>query len=188
MDVRPPLVAYGQPTAAGKPSERPLHHPTVATQTLAALYAPPGDPRLYAALKQVVSAVWVVVPFVRVELRWLPAGPASLAFPRCNRVEELHEDLRVVDLGAGEHDRQRHAPASVTTCRLEPGLPLSKGFGPVSSLPFRGDAGRVEVASRPINQSRLAELVEQDAVQPPPHTCLLPVPQASPARDAAAVT
>ncbi len=84
MDVGASIVAYGQPAVAGKPSERPLHHPAVAAQTLAALHAPPGDPRLYTALKQVVSAVWVVVPFVRVELRWLPAGPATLAFHRCN--------------------------------------------------------------------------------------------------------
>ena len=109
MDVGASIVAYGQPTVAGKPSERPLHHPAVAAQTLAALHAPPGDPRLYAALKQVVSAVWVVIPFIRMELRWLPARPASLAFHRCNRVEELLEDLRVVDMSAGEHDRQRHA-------------------------------------------------------------------------------
>ena len=110
MDAGASIVAYGQPTVAGKPSERPLNHPAVAAQTLAAPHAPPGDPRRYAALKQVVSAVWVVVPFVRVELRWLAAGPSSLAFHRCNRVEELLKDLRVVDLGAGEHDRQRHAP------------------------------------------------------------------------------
>jgi hypothetical protein len=49
------------------------------------------------------------------------------------------------------------------------------------------DAAMLAASRLPLDQS-VPPCRARDAVQPPPHTHLLPVPQASPARDAAAVT
>lgn len=46
---------------------------------------------------------------------------------------------------------------------------------------LRSDAGAVEGRSAPIDPSRIIEPVQQRMVEPPPHTCVLPVSQAPPA-------
>jgi hypothetical protein len=63
---------------------------------------------------------------------------------------------------------------------FEPDLPLSIGLGPVSSPPFRPDGDRVDATAGPIQHLSLAELDQDDLVQPIPNPGILPLPQSSP--------
>ena len=71
---------------------------------------------------------------------------------------------------------------SETTWRFEPGLPRSVGFLPTCSPPFGRHARRVQACPRPVDAVGSSEAVEQDPMQPPPHSGLLPVPEPPPAR------
>src|SRR5215212_2506614 len=72
--------------------------------------------------------------------------------------------------------------ASVRTCRFDPGLPRSRGLGPVLVPPFGRDRSRIQAAPRPVDQSGFAQFVKQDAVQTILNSGLLPVPEPPPAR------
>jgi hypothetical protein len=75
---------------------------------------------------------------------------------------------------------------SVSRWYLDPGLPRSVGFGPVSSPPLGAHAHAVQAGPRPVEPAVAAELVEQQVVQPLPHPGALPVPQPPPTGDRAA--
>lgn len=83
---------------------------------------------------------------------------------------------------AGEIFRASGKPlASKRICRLEPGLPRSVGFGPVSSPPpFCWDGGAVHRSPFPVDGVGIAEPVEQHTVQPLPDASLVPFVQSAP--------
>src|SRR5688500_17645993 len=64
--------------------------------------------------------------------------------------------------------------ASVSTCSLEPDLPRSTGFGPVSGPLFRSHAGRVAPRAGPLDRPLLAQPVQDRSVQSPPQSSLGP--------------
>jgi hypothetical protein len=74
---------------------------------------------------------------------------------------------------------------SVSRWYLDPGLPRSVGFGPVSSPPLGAHAGRIQAGPRPVELAIAAELVQQHLMQALPHPGALPVPQPPPAGDRA---
>ena len=77
MDVGPSLVADGEATELGEPSQGPLDDPPVTSQPLAALDPAPGDAGLDAAAGQRLTAAAVVVGLVGVQLR----GPLARRSP-----------------------------------------------------------------------------------------------------------
>ena len=92
MDVRPPLVAHAHPSAAGKPGQRPFHHPAVPAQRFARIDAAPGYARLYAKLPKDASAAWEVVALVGMDLVRPPSGPSARGPDRLDALYELLED------------------------------------------------------------------------------------------------
>src|SRR5215831_16111378 len=77
---------------------------------------------------------------------------------------------------------------STTRWRLEPGLPRSGGFGPVSgggtgrlAPPVGRDARRVQRGARPVNLVGIGQPLEQHSVQSLPDACLVPIAKPSPA-------
>ena len=76
MDVGPSLVADGEATELGEPSQRPLDDPPVTSQPLAALDPAPGDAVLDATAGQRLTAAAVVVGLVGVQLRGPLAWPS----------------------------------------------------------------------------------------------------------------
>ena len=106
--------------------------PPVFAQPLAALNASSGNSANDAPLPQVGSASLEVVAFVGVQLCRSSTGTSWQASNRRNRVHAPLEHLGVVPVRAADQDHQRMPLASTTMCRLEPSLPLSVGFGPVS--------------------------------------------------------
>jgi len=135
-DVGAPFVTDGDAAEAGEPGERTLDHPSVSAEAFAAFYAAPGNPR-----NDRPPAAGEVIALVGVQLgrsapwsarHWRIAGTASTSASRSLLSCRL----------AGEILMARRMPlASTRMCRLEPGLPRSVGFGPVSSPPFPAYAG-----------------------------------------------
>ena len=74
VDIQPSFKADSQLAKACKPAVRPLHHPPVLAQPLAALNASSGNPADDAPLPQVGSASLEVVAFVGVQLGWSFTG------------------------------------------------------------------------------------------------------------------
>jgi len=74
VDIQPSFKADSQLAKACKPAVRPLHHPAVLAQPLAALNASSGNPADDAPLPQVGSASLEVVAFVGVQLGWSFTG------------------------------------------------------------------------------------------------------------------
>ena len=78
--VRPPLVAHPEATAAEQPGEGPLNHPAVPPQLLARLDPAASDLRGDAADTQRAALLGGVVRLVRVQLgRTLPRTARSSA-------------------------------------------------------------------------------------------------------------
>ena len=76
MDVRPALVADGEAAVLGQPRQRPLHHPEIPTEPLAALDSLPGNPAFDAATS------------LRAATRALTMSAA--ATPKCRAIELAH--------------------------------------------------------------------------------------------------
>jgi hypothetical protein len=109
MHIQPPLVANGQPTVTVHPGKRALHHPSVPTQPLAALYASAGYPWNDAPVPQCFPAHWEVISFVRVELDWSPAAasPTELLLDRADRIHYFNKHLAIVNVSSRAYYRKR---------------------------------------------------------------------------------
>ena len=100
VDIQPSFKADSQLAKACKPAVRPLHHPAVLAQPLAALNASSGNPADDAPLPQVGSASLEVVTFFGMQLCWPLTGTPWRACNRRNRVYTLCEHLGVQTIGA----------------------------------------------------------------------------------------
>jgi hypothetical protein len=79
----------------------------VPAKPLAAFYSPSRYARFDAPAMQKPPAALVVTAFVGLQLlRSLP-GPSPRSLYRLDAVDQLLEDLRVEDLGPGEHRDER---------------------------------------------------------------------------------
>ena len=98
MNIHSSLISDGQPAEAVQPCERTLHHPSVASQLLVALYSSAGDARCDASLSQSLAIGLGIVPFVRMHLVRTLTWPASSALQRRNSLHHLlqHRGVRHV--------------------------------------------------------------------------------------------
>ena len=106
-DVGAALVADREPTVAGEPSERALHHPAVPAQALAAVHATPRDPRGDAALAAGAPAAAVVVRLVGVQLARPAARPPDALPDGRHRVEHRFQHPAVVPIRRGQGEGER---------------------------------------------------------------------------------
>ena len=90
VDIQPSFKADSQLAKACKPAVRPLHHPAVLAQSLAAFNAPSGNTASDAPPPQVLSATLVVIALVGVQLCWPFTGTPCQA---CNRRNRIHAPL-----------------------------------------------------------------------------------------------
>jgi hypothetical protein len=136
VDVRPPLVAHAQPSAARKPGQRPFHHSAVPAQPFARIEAAPGYARLYATLPKDASAAREVVALVGMDFVRPPSGPSARGLDRLDTLYELLEDHRVVDVGPGQDHRERQAVAVDQEVALGAGATSVYGVGTGLLAPF----------------------------------------------------
>lgn len=136
MDVDAALVANGEATELGEPSQGSLDNPPMAPQPLAALDPTPGDTGLDTTVGQRPTAAAVVVGLVGVQLR------ETLALrPQHERIggtlSTTASSIRLSCTFAPVSFSARRMPfASVRTWRFVPHLPRSVWFGPVAAPPF----------------------------------------------------
>ena len=109
VDVVPPLTANREPAVLGKPGQCALHNPPVPPQLLAVLYALSCYPTLDGTLSEGFFTLFVVVSFVGVQLLWTLSRSTTGTLDGLYGVNELFENHRVVDVGCGEHHRERDA-------------------------------------------------------------------------------
>src|SRR5215207_3006473 len=72
-------------------------------------------------------------------------------------------------------------PPSAARCSLDPGLARSTGFAPTWSPPDRPQAEGVDADPRPVEPANLAELVQQQLLQPLEHPGVRPLGKPPPA-------
>src|SRR5215203_23967 len=97
MNIVSLLVTDPQPPIAVQPGQRPLHPPAMAPQPLAALDAPPGDPRGDPSFSQRLAAELMVIAFVCMQLLRAAPRPSRFAVPhRRDRIHRGFEQLAVV--------------------------------------------------------------------------------------------
>ena len=128
MDIRPSLIADGQPPILAEPGEGPFDHPAVAAQPFAGVEARAGNADLDMALGQRLAAARDVVGLVGVALVW-PFAPVPVRLlDRWNRIEQRLKNDRVVAVGAGQQLGQRESPA------LGRNVPFGAGFAAIGGV------------------------------------------------------
>ena len=109
MNVGPSLVADSEAAKLGEPGQRPLDHPSVPSQALAALDPAPGDAVLDATAGERLATAAVIVGFVGVQLRGtLARSSPALADGR----DGIHDRLQhpaVMHVGARQRQREGDA-------------------------------------------------------------------------------
>jgi len=101
-DVGPSLVADGEATKAGEPGESSLHHPTMPSETLAAVDTASCDTRDDATVAAGPAAARKIVGFVGVQLGRSSARPAPALADRRHGIEHRLQHPAVVDVGRGQ--------------------------------------------------------------------------------------
>lgn len=169
-------------------NQRPLHHPPVFAQPLAALNASSGNPANDAPLPQVGSASLEVVAFVGVQLCRSSTGTSWQASNRRNRVHAPLEHLGVVPVRAADQDHQRDASGIYNDVSLGAELASVRRVGPrCLAPPGAWYRGAINAASAPIDLVMFTQASQHGLVQLFPHTSGIPVAQAPPASHAATV-
>ena len=91
-----------------QPRQRSFYHPAMATEFLARLDPSPCNPRSDAPIPQCLSATWIVVPFVGVQLGRSLSWPSSRPPNWLNGINGCFQHLGVVNIGCrlgyGERD------------------------------------------------------------------------------------
>ncbi|RUP65557.1 hypothetical protein SSPNP10_24940 [Streptomyces sp. NP10] len=170
------FVASVEPTASSEPGHGAYDGPAVAAKSLRRLDPFACDALLDAALTQPLPQVVVVVALVGVELGGL-APPRAAARPdRRYALHERDQGLAVVDVGAGDSDRQGQTGPLGDQMDLRPVLaPVDRVSDPSGPLFQSPHAHRVDRTPGPVQVTARAEFVEDQAVQLGPHPGFRPL-------------
>jgi hypothetical protein len=111
MNIKPSLIANGQPTVAVEPGKGTLNDPTMPAQPLATLHSSTGYARNDAPVPQGFSTYSEVVRFVRVQLHWPPAATTSaeLLLDGADSIYYLDKHLAVMHIGSRTDYRKRYS-------------------------------------------------------------------------------
>ena len=110
MNVGPPVLADTAASKLIEPRTCPLDNPAPSSQTAAVLGAARRQQREDAASLQPGSDGLCVVAAVPHHTIWATPRPSPLALEWKNRTHQRQCLLRVVSVGAGQANRERHAP------------------------------------------------------------------------------
>lgn len=154
------------------------------TESLTGLLAAAGDADLDPAPVRVPAAVLVVVALVRMQFRWASArsaGSGCLIVGAASRSGSNSIESWVLP---AERSTVNGIPReSIGKWYFERFFPRSTGLGPISLPPFGPHRHRIDTVTLPVDRLQLAELVEDDLMEPFSHQGLLPLPEPAPARD-----
>lgn len=111
MDVQLALVTDCQSPEPVEPREAALDYPSMLAEFLTGFEAPSGDAGLHLTTMARAAAATVVVGLVGMQLVRSASRTAALARNRRDSVEQVFEGHAVVDVGPGQDERERDAPA-----------------------------------------------------------------------------
>ena len=112
MDVITTLITDSQSPVAVEPGESALNHPSMSTQSLAALHSFTRYAALDPSLAKCLSAPWYVIRLVSVPLVRTLAWASSLTkwpMDRLNAVYHLFKHHRVMDVSTSQSHRKGYA-------------------------------------------------------------------------------
>jgi len=135
VNVGPLVVADTKASKLIEPRKCPLDDPAPSSQTAAVLGTAHRQQRQDAASSQPGSDGLCIVAAVSHHRIWATSRPSPRALEWRNRIHQRQCLLRVVSVGAGQANRERHAPPVADQMTLAPALGRSVGFGPVWSPP-----------------------------------------------------
>jgi hypothetical protein len=128
VHVGQPFVADGESTEPVEPSEGPFDDPPMPTQPLTGLDPSPSDAAADATPTQIVPTAAEVVALVGMQLGGSLPWSAVRSLDRLDRLDQLFEDDRVVDVGRREPDREWDALA------VDQEVPLRARFAAVGRV------------------------------------------------------
>lgn len=109
MSIKRTLEANAQLAEADKPGMRALDHPEMPAEPVVLLDAAASDPRADASLAQVLPTACEVVSLICMTLVGAASRTTTESRHARDGVNQRFEHHRVVTIGAGDHQRQRHA-------------------------------------------------------------------------------
>src|SRR4029450_12525817 len=183
VDVGPLVVADTEASKLIEPGKCPLDDPAPSSQTAAVLGAAHRRQRQDAASSQPGSDCLCIVAAVSHHTIWATPRPSPLALEWQNRIHQRQCLLRVVSVGAGQANRERHAPPVADQMALAPALAPTRGIWTGLAPAVDGaDGTTVHDRPRPINLAGARVPVQQRKVHQIPNAGPLPIAQAPPAR------
>ena len=152
-------------------------------QTAAVLRAPHRQQRQDAASSQPRSDCVRIVAAVSHHTIWTTARPSPLALEWKNRIHQRQCLLRVVSVGAGQSNRERHTSPVADQMTLAPALgPISGIWTGLVTAVDGPDGTTVHDRPRPVNLIGACQPIQQRKVHQIPNARPLPIAQAPPAR------
>ena len=183
MDVGPFVVADAQPAKLIQPRKRPFHHPSPASQAAAVPRSTDGQQRVNVAGAQTVTdGLRIIRAIAENAVRTVPWSP-SLALERRNRIDERQRFLRIMTVGTGQTDRERHAPAVADHMAFAPSLsPVGGIWTRLRSTTHCSHGTTIHDRPRPIDLVVASQPIQHRKMNQIPHSGQLPIAQTSPAR------
>ena len=136
MNVEPSLVTNGQAPEAVEPGKRPLHHPAMSPQFLAALNATSGDTSSDTTLAKSLPISLGVVPFISVHLVRALAWPAASTLQRRNSIYHLLQHRRVSNVSTCTLQGEGYAFSLDHKMALRAWFAFIRRVRPCAFLPF----------------------------------------------------
>jgi hypothetical protein len=113
---------------------------------------------------------------------WPMPWPSTFTLEGRNRIDQRQGLLRVVPVGTGQPDGERHASRVTNQMTLAPSLDAIRGIWTgLRTGVHRADRAAVNNRSGPIDVAFAGEPIQEREVHQIPHPFCLPVAQASPA-------
>lgn len=111
MNISTSLVANAQPSKASSPGMGALDHPAVLAKAVLGLDSSSGDTRLDTASPTGLTTPGIVIPLVCMHFGWTEPRSTARARNGWNRIEQLFENPRVMDVSRSQHHTERNAVA-----------------------------------------------------------------------------
>jgi hypothetical protein len=122
VDVGPLVIPHAQTAKPIEPGKRPLHDPPPPAQSTPVRGATHGEPRHDMPRPQSApNRLGIVAAIAQHTVRPPPRSP-PFALEWGNRINQRQGFLRVVPVGTGQAERERHAPAVANQMALAPAL------------------------------------------------------------------
>src|SRR5579875_1027658 len=136
MDDGAPLVADGEATVLGQPSEGAFNDPTMSPQPLAALDTLAGNPAFDPTTTEELAAAGDVIPLIGVQLLGPLASPVADRLDGRDSINEPLEEHRVVAIGATQETDERDVGSVNHNMPLRPRFPFIRWMRPGLIAPF----------------------------------------------------